>query len=138
MRYPPLLLLTLLVACGPADSTDATSTPAPAAEDTPEPAPGATGEAPLPGDPGPGAEIYQAYCLACHMPDGTGLNGVLAADWVTDMTRRAKSDDELLESITHGVDDTTMVAWEAMLSPQQRKDVLSYVRVTYMGHSGKR
>jgi mono/diheme cytochrome c family protein len=54
------------------------------------------------------------------------------------MSRRAKSDAELLESIASGVEETTMVAWSAMLSEQQRKDVLAYVRVTFMGHSGKR
>lgn len=138
MRCSLLLLTLLMAACGP-EAVAPPTTPAPGATpDEPTGSPTAATEAPLPGDPGPGEAIFQGYCLPCHMPDGTGLNGTLAADWVNDPTRRARSDAELLESIADGVEDTTMVAWSAMLSEQQRKDVLAYVRVTYMGHSGKR
>lgn len=135
MRYSIVLVLVGLLACG---SPEGTGDPSPTAAPTAEPTATPSAEAPLPGDPGPGEEIFGAYCVACHMPDGTGLNGALAADWVNDPTRRARSDADLLESITRGVEDTTMVAWSAMLSEQQRKDVLAYVRVTYMDHSGKR
>jgi mono/diheme cytochrome c family protein len=140
MRYLIILAFVALLACGSTEESGEGDTPSGPVTADPTPAVEAAppAEAALPGDPGPGAEIYQAYCLACHMPDGTGLSGTLAADWVNDMSRRAKSDAELLESIASGVEETTMVAWSAMLSEQQRKDVLAYVRVTFMGHSGKR
>jgi mono/diheme cytochrome c family protein len=141
------LLMALLVGCGGPSAPATEPTPAPADDDdataddddaaTPTSATPAP-EAPLPGDPGAGAAIYAAYCIACHMPDGTGLEGTLAADWVHDMSRRAKSDAELLESIADGIDDTTMVAWSATLDETMRKDVLSYVRIAFMGHSGAR
>ncbi len=142
MRHLLPLLLLMVGACGPGEPTTSSEPTTSAAEATPavEPtaAPTAGVEEPLPGDPVAGEPIFQAYCVACHMPDGTGLNGTLAADWVNDPSRRARSDAELLESIAEGVEDTTMVAWSAMLSEQQHKDVLAYVRVTFMGHSGRR
>lgn len=149
LRIASLAAAALLCGCGgPAKGeTDAEDGPASGTPDggldDPEPGttppPDAAGkEEPLPGDPSAGAEIYAAYCVACHMPDGTGLKGTLAADWIGDPTRRAKSDAELLQSIAEGIDETTMVAWSAILSEQQRKDALAYVRVTFMGHSGRR
>ena len=59
------------------------------------------------------------------------MNGTLAADFVNDKTRLAKSDEVLLLSIENGVPGTTMVAWGAMVDEQQRRDVLAYIRATF-------
>jgi mono/diheme cytochrome c family protein len=131
-------VLLLIAACGgdPAPAADpppAVEATAPAPVETPAPVAAA---APLSGDPAAGKEVYSTTCLACHQADGTGMGGALGADFVNDATRRAKTDEQLLESIKKGVEGTTMVAWEPLLSETQRKDVLAYIRVTYMGHGG--
>jgi len=83
------------------------------------------------GNPQVGKRIFQNRCVACHGADGTGMNGTLAADFVNDKTRLAKSDEVLLLSIENGVPGTTMVAWGAMVDEQQRRDVLAYIRATF-------
>jgi cytochrome c oxidase subunit II len=78
-----------------------------------------------------GKSVYGTYCLACHQADGTGMGGALAADFVKDKTRLAKTDDQLLASIADGVPGTSMVAWGAMIPEEERKAVLAYIRATY-------
>ncbi len=132
-----LAALLLLAACGGDTASDPVASDQPPVVEVPPPTPAeAPAEAPLPGDPVAGKQVYDTTCLACHQVDGTGMGGALGADFVNDATRRAKSDDELLLSIAKGVEGTAMVAWEPLLSETQRKDVLAYIRVTYMGHGG--
>jgi caa(3)-type oxidase subunit IV len=88
-----------------------------------------------PGDPAAGAKVYATFCVACHQPDGKGLNGKLAANFVDDKTRLAKTDTELLTSIANGFKGQVgqMPPWGPVLKPQQRRDVLAYVRQTFGG-----
>ena len=76
-----------------------------------------------------GSIIYSQYCSACHQPDGKGLNSMLAAD-LTNPERLSKSNEELLGSISKGVQGKIgfMPAWGGILTEQQMKDVLQYVR----------
>ena len=76
-----------------------------------------------------GSIIYSQYCSACHQPDGKGLNSMLAAD-LTNPERLNKSNEELLGSISKGVQGKIgfMPAWGGILTEQQMKDVLQYVR----------
>lgn len=137
MRF--LILAALLAACGgsPADATapkSASVTPAkaapaekaPVAKETPKAAPAATGEADLAN----GEKVYGTYCVACHQKDGTGMNGMLAGNFVADKTRLAKPDAELLSSIADGVQGKIglMPPWGATLSQQEMVDVLGFVR----------
>ena len=76
-----------------------------------------------------GSVIYSQYCSGCHQPDGKGLNSMLAAD-LTNPERLNKSNEELLGSISKGVQGKIgfMPAWGGILTEQQMKDVLQYVR----------
>lgn len=83
------------------------------------------------GDAAAGKTVYSTYCIACHQADGTGMGGALAADFVGDKTRLAKTDEALLKSIAEGVPGTSMVAWGAMTTEADRANVLAYIRATY-------
>ncbi len=88
---------------------------------------------PLPGDPVAGAEVYKMICIACHQADGSGMNGMLAANFVTDKARLAKSNEILLNSIRNGIVNGTkiMPPQKDVLTDKQIKDALSYVRKTF-------
>ncbi len=81
-----------------------------------------------------GAAVYQAQCSTCHQPDGRGLNGRLAANFVDDTSRLAKPDDVLLRSIARGVPNTAMTGFDGRLSPEDQRAVLSYLRQTFGRH----
>ena len=78
-----------------------------------------------------GKTVYNTFCMACHQADGKGMGGALAADFVGDKTRLAKTDEQLLNSIANGVPGTTMIAWGGQLDETKRKDVLAYIRATF-------
>lgn len=110
--------------------------PAEAAPEAAEAAPEAAEAAPAAdaapaGDVAAGETVYKTFCIACHQADGTGMSGALAADFVADKARLAKSDEELLKSIESGVPGTTMVAWGASVDEAGRKNVLAYIRATF-------
>jgi caa(3)-type oxidase subunit IV len=100
-------------------------------------APEGTGEpvAVRPGDPARGAKVYGTYCVGCHQADGRGNAGALAADFVGDATRLAKTDAELLASIRDGKVGAigAMPPWRGTLTDQQQADALAYVRATFGG-----
>ena len=85
-----------------------------------------------PGDPEAGAVVFAGTCVACHQKDGTGMNGMLAADF-NDPARLAKPDSVLLNSIAEGIKGKTAVmpAHKEVLTLQQRKDALAYIRATF-------
>ncbi len=83
----------------------------------------------------PARATYERHCQACHQPDGRGLNGKVAASFVDDPRVLGKSDDTLLRSIEHGKVGPAgaMPAWGAVLSTEQRREVLAYIRSAYGG-----
>lgn len=85
------------------------------------------------GDPARGAKIYGTYCVGCHGEDGRANGGKTAANFVDDKTRLAKTDLELLTSISEGKTGAigVMPPWKGALSPQQRADALAYLRATF-------
>lgn len=85
------------------------------------------------GDPTRGATVYATYCQACHQADGKGMDGKLAANFVDDKSRLAKTDEELKHSITNGFKGNIgqMPAWGATLKEQQVVDVIAHLRATY-------
>ncbi len=89
---------------------------------------------PLPGDPIKGKAVFEQYCQSCHGADGKGNNG-LGANFVEDKSRLAKSNEELLKSIREGKQGKvgTMPAQKGVLTDQQMKDALSYIRKTWGG-----
>jgi len=84
----------------------------------------------LPGDPVAGAAVYGRVCVACHSADGRGNGGLTGANFVGDATRLAKTNTQLLVSIRNGVTTgaSPMPAQQGVLSEQEMKDVLSYIR----------
>lgn len=136
MNYKPTLMLitcaVFLTACKKSDSNAGSSESK--ADNAPEVAkkeesPVAV-KHPLPGDPVAGEAVYKKICTACHQADGSGMNGMLAANFVTDKSRLAKSNEELLASIRNGktVDGKVMPPQKGILSEQEMKDALSYIR----------
>jgi len=81
----------------------------------------------------PGAAVYATYCQTCHQADGRGMGGKMAGDFVANAAIFAQSDEALLTTIAKGKTGTigTMPAWGSILSAQQQRDVLAYVRATF-------
>ncbi len=135
------LLLLILTGCGGGETPPSADTPPAAAKaeptaEPPAPPPASAGKADAPvgeGDATAGAAVYEQYCKSCHQADGTGMGGMLAANFITDKTRLAKSDAELTKSIKEGVTGKvgTMPPWGAQLSDQEVADVLAHIRATY-------
>lgn len=79
-----------------------------------------------------GEKVYRFYCVACHQPDGKGMNvpgG--AANFVDDKSRLAKSDAELLKVINEGMEAKAMPAFGSIINENQRRAVLAYIRATF-------
>lgn len=127
--YPILAIVVgaLLSGCGESESKSTATAAKPATADQP------AISHPLPGDPVAGKEVYLRVCSACHQPDGSGLNGMLAANFVSDKTRLAKSNEVLLTSIRNGIvaDNKVMPPLKDVLSDKEMKDALSYIRKTF-------
>jgi mono/diheme cytochrome c family protein/glucose/arabinose dehydrogenase len=77
-----------------------------------------------------GEKVYRLYCVACHQANGHGIPGG-AANFVEDKTRLAKTDEQLLESITRGIETKGMPAFGASLSKGQMRSALAYIRATF-------
>ncbi len=92
------------------------------------------------GDPRAGRVIYEKHCRYCHGKKGLGDGAIgialtpRPADFVNETKRMAKSDEELYESITDGMqlaeggEGMAMPAWKSILATEERWDVLAYVR----------
>jgi mono/diheme cytochrome c family protein len=82
-----------------------------------------------------GRRVYLTYCVACHQADGRGggIPGFAAADFVGDPTRLGKSDDVLLASIAAGIDGKGMPPFGQILSADERRDVLAFIRDAFGG-----
>jgi mono/diheme cytochrome c family protein len=77
-----------------------------------------------------GRRVYLTYCVACHQADGRGggIPGFAAADFVGDPTRLGKNDEVLLATIAAGVEARGMPPFGAILSADERHDVLAFIR----------
>jgi mono/diheme cytochrome c family protein len=94
------------------------------------------GDHSLPGDAVAGEVVYRANCIACHAENGRGNGGMTGADFVGDRRRLSKNNDTLLRSIREGVPNSPpMPAHQDILTDQQMRDALSYVR-QHFGPSG--
>lgn len=126
----------ILASCG-SDEDDSSGNdgadkgPGPSAEELAA----AAAKHPLPGDPVAGEEVYKRICVACHQLDGSGLNGMLAADFVKDKSRLAKPNDVLINSIREGIvaDGKVMPPMKDALSDEEIKNAISYIRKTFGG-----
>jgi cytochrome c oxidase cbb3-type subunit I/II len=87
-----------------------------------------------------GKQLYRRYCIGCHGPqgDGQGENAPYLTPKPRDFTmglykcRSTPSgsiplDSDLFDTIGRGIDTTAMPRWFA-LTPQQRADLVAYVK----------
>lgn len=72
-----------------------------------------------------GATAYATYCAACHGDQGQGLIGPNLTDayWI-----HGGSDVDLYNVVTRGVVERGMAPWEAVLTPEQRAQVVAFIR----------
>jgi mono/diheme cytochrome c family protein len=85
------------------------------------------------GNPKEGQAVYQQHCLRCHGPklDGKGPESedlIVRPANLTAPASRAKTDWELLVTISNGALFTPMHGFRGKLTDQQMLDVLSYIR----------
>lgn len=133
-----ILALAALAACGGDDKPEApaASTAQPAAEQ-PTAAPQAAAPAALVGDAANGGKIFATACVACHGPEGKGVQG-LGKDLTTSEWVAQQSDEQLVEFIKKGRDagdalNTTGVAMppkggNPAISDQEIADIVAFVR----------
>lgn len=71
-----------------------------------------------------GKAVFQAYCTACHGPDGGGVIGPNLTDnaWI-----HGGTPDAIYRTAHDGVLAKGMPAWGQMLKPEQLNDVVAYV-----------
>lgn len=92
------------------------------------------------GDPEKGKVVYNKYCFYCHGREGRG-DGAIGiavsphpADFVGDKRKMAKSDEELIKSISEGIhrevgsEEMAMPRWKDILSEEDMWNALAYVR----------
>src|SRR5574341_238743 len=84
-----------------------------------------------------GEQIYQQYCLACHGEKGDGQTqvGRHLAPPPRDFTRTADmasaSDSDLGQAIMRGIPGTAMAPWEGVLSKDDVRRVVLFIRRTF-------
>ena len=72
-----------------------------------------------------GAVHYQAQCAACHGAEGQGLIGPNLTDdyWI-----RGGTNTDIYTVISKGSLEKGMPPWEAMYTPEQRAELVAYIR----------
>lgn len=124
-----LLVLSLaLVACGGGGGGQTTAPEAPAATETPS------------GDPVAGKAQFDTVCIACHGPEGVGVEG-LGKPFTTSEFLLTVDDQELLEFVKTGrpishPDNTTGVdmppkGGNPALTDEQLLDIIAYIRTLH-------
>jgi disulfide bond formation protein DsbB len=135
-----LLAVVLLAACGGGDEPQPTATPAPAAAPAEAAPVAAQPVAAAAGDAANGQKVYSQLCIACHGPEGKGVQG-LGKDLTTSPFVAEKSDPELIDFIKVGRDpgdplNTTGVAMppkggNPALKDQEIADIVAFVRAIH-------
>ena len=94
------------------------------------------------GDVAHGIEIYAGTCVACHGPEGIGVEG-LGKPWVGSEFINARTDDEMLAFLIEGrpsdhPENTTGIAMmprggNSSLTDQDLLDLIAYMRTLNLG-----
>ncbi len=76
-----------------------------------------------------GMQIFNMQCASCHREDGGGSIGPNLTDpyWL-----HGGSIQDIFRTIKYGVPQKGMISWEPLLTPQQMRDVSSYI-ITMQG-----
>ncbi|MGE3977635.1 MAG: cytochrome c [Nitrospira sp.] len=78
-----------------------------------------------------GKQLYEEHCMVCHGRGGKGDGYRLFNPPPADLTSPAvqeKLDAALLKTIHEGRPNTAMGTWKYVLSSEEARDVLAYVR----------
>jgi mono/diheme cytochrome c family protein len=78
-----------------------------------------------------GKAVYEKTCLPCHGARGKGDGYPFLKPPPADLTAaevQSKTDIQLLSTIREGHAETAMGAWKVMLSDEESRNVLAYVR----------
>lgn len=72
-----------------------------------------------------GSEQFMTYCLPCHGDHAQGLIGPNLTDeyWI-----HGPANEDLFNVITNGVVEKGMAPWANVLSPEQRAQVIAFIR----------
>ncbi len=106
-----------------------------------EPSPGTYKPGTLAGNIEAGKGVYFRKCVWCHGPDGAG-DGPSAIRLITKPRNfnqgtfkirhtgsgELPTDEDLFNSVTHGLSGSVMPPWGSILSEQERKDVVSFIK----------
>ena len=84
-----------------------------------------------------GQELFQQNCAFCHAADGTGHNwiGSFLDAHPRDLTGQrvaAFTTEQLVEAISRGIKNTTMPAWQTVLTTDQIRAVVAYVQRVFV------
>lgn len=71
-----------------------------------------------------GEEVYKTNCAVCHLEDMTGQVGpsLVDGDW-----KHGGELADIMKTVTNGVPNTAMIAWEPMLGGEKVRDVSAYI-----------
>jgi len=81
-----------------------------------------------------GMAIYQAHCLSCHGPLGNGQGPEAASldpkptDFTNKTIMNALTPEKMEKAIVEGIPDTSMKGFGSILSPEDVRDVILYIR----------
>lgn len=123
-----LLLLALVAACGQTAPPETRPSPVAAA---PAGAGGAAGDTTERAPTSGGAAMYRYYCAQCHgatgLGDGPSVGSLRTQGGLNLTILGSKSDDEIYNTISAGK-GTEMPPWELVLTPDQRRELVAYLR----------
>ena len=77
-----------------------------------------------------GKKVFESNCASCHLNDGGGSIGPNLTD---NYWKNGGSVQEVFTTIENGITGTAMVSWKALISPNDRQDVTSYILVNLVG-----
>lgn len=86
-----------------------------------------------------GKRVYTELCITCHGVDGRGVGTMKLNPPAADLTSagvQGKLDAGLFKSIHDGRKNTAMGAWRNVLSDDEIRDVIDYVRTLGGGAAG--
>jgi mono/diheme cytochrome c family protein len=84
-----------------------------------------------------GEQIYRQGCIACHGEEGNGHTSLgqhlvpPPRDFTRTSEMAARSDNDLAQSITHGVAGTAMAPWDGVLNKEDVRRVILFIRQSF-------
>lgn len=100
---------------------------APAAPAAPAAAQASSGDALVANQPA-GAAIFKEKCSECHGPDGKGINSIKTPDFSNPAVQSSLTDQQMTNTIEHGVPGTLMKGWSGKLSDSEIDAVRGFIR----------